>query len=187
LNHGLAATESIVHGSASALVKNSRVATITASHGAVVFVLSEAIGKTVSDQDRLQVDVALLVGEDLRSKRRNVVTGIGFTSDVEILGGVFGELLEEKSKESIDILCSSARLTDGVTTVGETDIDGLVKEDHRGVGVPGVGVVDGLNILADRAGSELKEKTSQGRASWSTVQPENDGVSLGVVSGLEEP
>lgn len=68
LNHGLAATESIIHRSASALVKDGRVATITASHGAVVFVLSEAIGETVSDQDRLQVDVALLVRENLRSK-----------------------------------------------------------------------------------------------------------------------
>lgn len=106
---------------------------------------------------------------------------------MEVLGGVFGELLEEKGKESIDILCSSARLADGVTTVGETDIDGLVKEDNRGVGVPGVRVVDGLDVLTDRAGSELEEKTGQGRASWSAVQPEDDGVILGVVSGLKEP
>lgn len=187
LNHGLAATESIVHGSASALIENSRVTTITASHGAVVFVLSEAIGETVSNQDRLQVDVALLVGKNLRGKGRNVVAGVGFTCNVEILGGVFGELLKEKSKKGIDILCSSARLTDGVTAIGETDIDGLVKEDNRGVGVPGVGVVNGLNVLADRAGSELEEKTGQGGASWTTVQPEDDGVSLGVIPGLKEP
>jgi hypothetical protein len=187
LNHRLAATESIVHGSASALVKNSRVTTLTASHGAVVLILSEAIGETVTDQNRLQVNVTLLVGENLGSKRRDVVTGVGFTCNVEVLGGVFGELFEEKGKESIDVLCSSARLADGVTTVGETNIDGLVKEDDRGIGVPGVRVIDGLDVLADRAGSELEEKTSQGRASWSTIQPENNGVSLGVVSGLKEP
>lgn len=68
LNHRLAATESIVHGLASALVKNSRVTTLTASHGAVVLILSEAIGETVTDQNRLQVNVALLVGENLGSK-----------------------------------------------------------------------------------------------------------------------
>lgn len=68
LNHRLAATESIVHGSASTLIKNGGVTTITASHGAVVFILSEAISKTVTDQNRLQVDVALLVGKDLRGK-----------------------------------------------------------------------------------------------------------------------
>lgn len=187
LNHGLAATESIVHRSASALVKDGRVTTIAASHGPVVFVLSEAIGETVSDQDRLQVDVALLVGENLRSKGRNVVTGVRFTCNVEILGSVFGELFEEEGKKSIDILCSSARLADGVIAVGETDIDGLIKEDDRSVRVPRVGVVDGLNVLADRAGAKLEEKTGQGRASWATVQPEDDGVSLGVVSGLKEP
>lgn len=115
------------------------------------------------------------------------MASVGFTSNVEVLGSVFRELLEEKSKKSIDILCSSARFADRTAAVGETDIDGLVKEDNGGVGVPGVGIVDGLDVLADRAGTELKEKTGQGRASWTAVQPEDDGVSLGVIPGLKEP
>lgn len=115
------------------------------------------------------------------------MTSVGLTSNVEVLVGVLRELLEEKGKKSIDILCCSARLANRATTVGEADVDGLVKEDNGSVGIPGVGIIDGLDVLADRAGAELKEKAGQRRASWTTVQPEDDGVSLGVISGLKEP
>ena len=115
------------------------------------------------------------------------MTSIGFTSNVEVLASVFGELLEEEGEKSINILGRSARLADRVTTVGETDIDGLVEEDNGGVRVPGVRVIDGLDVLADGAWSELEEKSGQGRASWSTIQPENNRVSLGVISRLKEP
>lgn len=58
----LAAGEGVVQGLAGALVQDSRVATITASHWAVVLVLSVAIGQSVSNQNALEINVAILVG-----------------------------------------------------------------------------------------------------------------------------
>jgi len=57
--------------------------------------LGQAIGKTISDKNRLQVDVPLLVGQNLRGKYGDVVARIRFASDVEVLLRVFWELLEE--------------------------------------------------------------------------------------------
>jgi hypothetical protein len=77
LNKALAAVERVVHALALLLAENSGPTAITTGHWAVVFVLSEAISETVTNQDGLQVDVALLVRKNLRSEDRNVVTGVG--------------------------------------------------------------------------------------------------------------
>ena len=53
------------------------------------------VGQAVADQDRLEVDVAVLVGEDLRGEDGNVVTSIRLASNVEVLLGILRELLEE--------------------------------------------------------------------------------------------
>lgn len=66
-----------IHSVALRLAQDGRVSTITASHGAVVLVLSKPIGQTVSDGDRLQVDVAVLVRKNLGGELRNVVAAIG--------------------------------------------------------------------------------------------------------------
>lgn len=187
LNHALAAVQRVVHGLASALVNNSGVATITAGHGAVVLVLGKAISETVTDQNGLQVDVALLVGQNLRSHDRDIVTSVGLASNVEVLLGVLGELLEEQGKESVDILASSNGVTDGGTAVGVADVDGLVEEDNRGIVVPRVVVVDGLDVLADGARTKFQKQSSEGGAARATVQPQDNGVVLGVVARLEEP
>ena len=97
-----------------------------------------------------------LVGED-----GDIVAGIRFSSDVEILLGVLGELVEEERKESIDILAGSNSVADRATAVGVTDVDRLVKEDNGSVVVPRVGVVDKLNLLVDGCRTELKEETGQ--------------------------
>jgi hypothetical protein len=44
-----------------------------------------------------------------------------------------------------------------------------------------------LAVLHDRSRAELHEQTHERGASGSAVEPEHDGVILGVVSGLEEP
>lgn len=121
---------------AGGLIQNSRVATLTASHWSIVRVLGETISQTVSDKHRLEVDVALLVGEDLSSEDWNVVASVGLSGNVEVLLRVFRELLEEEREQSIDILASSNGITDRRTAVGVANIDRLVKEDHGGIGVP---------------------------------------------------
>jgi len=63
----------VVHGLAGALVKNGWPATLTASHWAVVLVLGETIGQTVANEDRLEVDVALLVRQNFGSEDGDVV------------------------------------------------------------------------------------------------------------------
>ncbi|KAI6772036.1 hypothetical protein HG530_002994 [Fusarium avenaceum] len=95
LDQGLATGQSVVHRLALALAQDGGVATLTTGHGAVVSVLGVAIGKTVTDQDTLEVDVAVLVREDLVGKDGDVVTGIRLSSNVEILLGILGELMEE--------------------------------------------------------------------------------------------
>jgi len=61
LNHGLATAQGVVHRLAALLIQNSGVTTLTASHGAVVLILSQAVSQTVSNEHGLEVDVALLV------------------------------------------------------------------------------------------------------------------------------
>ncbi len=107
LNQAQAARESIVHSSTFALIEDSWVATIATSHRSVVFVLGQAISKTIANEDRLQVDIGLLVGEDLRSEDWDVVASIRFTSNMEVLLSIFWELLEEEGEESIYVLASS--------------------------------------------------------------------------------
>jgi len=91
-----AAWKSVIHCLTFALVENSWPSSITASHRPVVGVLSESICESISDKNRLQVDVALLVREDLGCKYGNVMASIRFTSDVEVLFSVFRELFEKQ-------------------------------------------------------------------------------------------
>lgn len=114
---GLASGEGIVHAAALALAENGGVATLTASHGAVVLILGERISQAVADEDGLEVDVAVLVGQDLGSEDGDVVTSIRLASNVEVLLCVLRELMEEEGKESVDILAGSDSVADSVARV----------------------------------------------------------------------
>ena len=76
LNEALAARKRVVHSLAFALRENSFVSTISASHRSVMLVLGQTIGETVTNEDGLQVDVALLVRQDFGGEDWNVVTSI---------------------------------------------------------------------------------------------------------------
>lgn len=186
-NHGLATRQGVIHRLAAALIQNSRVATVAASHWAVVLILGQAVSQTVSDKHRLEVDIALLVGQDLRSEGRDIVASVRLASDVEILLGILGELLEKEGQQGVDVLARGHSVAHGGATVGVAHIHGLVQEDHRSIGVPGEVIVDGLDLAVDRAGPKLHEEASKGGASGTTVQPEDNGVVFGVVARLEEP
>jgi len=69
----------VIHRLALALIKNSRPATLTTGHGAIVLILSKAVGKTITNKDRLEVDVALFVRENLRGKDGDIVSSIGLS------------------------------------------------------------------------------------------------------------
>jgi hypothetical protein len=127
------------------------------------------------------------VRQDLRGKDRDIVASVGLASDVEVLLGIFRELLEEQGQQSIDVLASSNSVANTAAAVRVTNVDGLIQEDDRSIGVPGVVVVDKLNLAVHRGWAELHEETGQGRAARAAVQPEDDGVVLRVVTRLEEP
>lgn len=109
----LAAGKGVVHALALALAENGRVATLSAGHGTVVLILGVGISQAVADKDGLEVDVAVLVGENLRSENRDVVSGIRLAGNMEVLLGILGELVEEQGKEGIDVLASGNRVADG--------------------------------------------------------------------------
>lgn len=48
-------------------------------------------------------------------------------------------------------------------------------------------IVDSLDILVDGTGAQLQEETSERRATGAAIEPEDDGVVLGVITRLEEP
>lgn len=145
------------------------------------------VSQTVADQNRLEVDVAILVREDFRGEDRNVVAGVAFTSDVKVLPGILRELLEEQRQQRIDVLTGSGGVADGAAAVRVANIDWLVKEDDGSVAVPGVRVILELDAIINRRRAELEEKTGEGRAARAAVEPEDDRVVLGIISRLEEP
>lgn len=180
-------------------IVQDRAVRVAAGHLGVVLVLDLGISETVANEEGGEVDVLdtwrtvqggrheLVLSVDLLTNGRDVVTGVGLSSDVEVEALVLWELLEEDLEESIDILGGGEGVGDRVT-VREANVGGLVQEDDGRVRGPRVGVEDSAGaILLDSAGAELHEETGQGRASWAAVEPEGQGVGLGFVAGLEEP
>ena len=187
LNEALATRERVIHALALGLVQDGGVATLAASHGAVMLVLGESISQAVANQDRLEVDVAVLVRQDLRGKDGNVVSSIRLARNVEVLLGILGELVEEQSQKSVDILASGNGVADRASRVRVSNIDRLIEEDYAGVLVPAKIIVDNLELLVDGRRAEFQEQAGKGRAAGAAIEPEDDGIVLGVVAGLEEP
>ena len=183
----LASREGICHGLAGGLVKNGLVATLSAGHGLVGGVLKVGVGKAVANHGALEVNVAVLVGQDLFAQGRDVVAGIRLAGDVEVLLGVLRELLEEQRQEGVDVLCGGRARAHILLAVGEAGVDGLVKEDDVGVVVPRKLVADNLALLVDVSRAQLCKEASHGRASRPAGQPKDDGILGRIIAGLEEP
>lgn len=180
----------VLHGGTLFGGQDGRFATFTASHWLVVIVLGQGVGEPITNHDRGQVKVSVLVGQNLRGEHRDVMASVGLPSDVEVLTlvDVFRELVKKQLQEVVDVLTCS----DGVGNtfgprVGEPDVDRLVKEDHRGVAVPRVRVFDGLQVGPNGRGPQFKEQPSQRGATRPTVQPKDDRVIGRVVSTFEKP
>lgn len=128
------------------------------------------------------------MGLDLGCEHGDVMASVRLTGNVELLAlVVLGELLEEEREEGVDVLSSSDGIGHRSGGVGVADVNRLIEENDRGIGVPRVRVMDRLEILTNGSRTKLKEQSRQRRTSGTSVQPQNNGIVLGVVSGLEEP
>ena len=187
LDEALAVGKSVIHRPARRLVQDSWVATLTARHRAVVCVLRESIRQTVADENALEVDVPVLMRHDLRGKNGDVMSRVRLACDMEVLLRVFGELVEEEREEGIDVLSSSDSVANRSAAIRIAYVHGLVEKDDGSIVIPRVWVVDDVQVLVDGGRTKLEEETGKGGASRPTVQPQHDGVVLGVISRLEEP
>mmetsp|Transcript_51771 Transcript_51771/g.102256 ORF Transcript_51771/g.102256 Transcript_51771/m.102256 type:complete len:398 (-) Transcript_51771:138-1331(-) len=142
------------------------------------------------------------VSIDLLDKHGDVNTGVGFASDVELVGLVLGVRVEEVGQELVGVLSSglvgvhAVRALGGTLTVRESNTLGGLKVQHVGHGGPSIGVGEHLGNAIHLVGegvvighdlSILSQKTNERRRTRSTVQPQNDRVSGGIVGGLDEP
>lgn len=149
-NHGKTTGQSIIHGLAAGWIQHRWVSTFTTGHGSVVWVLGERISQPISNQNGLEVDVAVLMSHNLGSKYWDIMSRIGFTCNMEVLLGILRKLLEEQRKKGINILSSSNCIADRVTTVGVPNVDWLIEENNGRVRVPRVRVVLHFQLFCDR-------------------------------------
>lgn len=63
----------------------------------------------------------------------------------------------------------------------------MINKNDVGVGVPRVGVSGEGEIVIDLVGTIFGEETSDGRATGTTVQPDDEGISRGIGSRVELP
>ncbi len=80
---------------------------------------------------------------------------------MEVLLCVFWKLLEEESKECIDVLACCNGVADRATTIRVANVDWLIKEDNRSVCVPGVWIVVKLQFRVNGRRAKFKEETSE--------------------------
>jgi hypothetical protein len=149
LDEALAARKSVGHSLAFTIVKDSWVTTLSTSHWLIVLVLSKTISETVTNQNRLEVDVTFLVSQDLGSENRNVVTSVRLASNMEVLLRILGELFEEEREKSVNVLASGNGVAHRTPTIRIANIDRLIKENHRGICVPRVWIVDEFEVFVN--------------------------------------
>jgi hypothetical protein len=89
------------------------------------------------------------------------MASIGLASDVELLFGVLGELLEKEREKSVYVLASCHSVAHGATTVRVADVHGLVEEDHGSIAVPRVRVGFDLGVFGDGGRSKLHKESGK--------------------------
>jgi len=154
----------------------------------VLGVLPVDAHKTITDGDTVELEVKTSLLNDIVGDGGDVVSGIRFTSDVEVsaleLGERFKEFLKEKIEISSDFIFSLVELS----TSGETSTEGLIDVEEVSVVIPGVrvdskGVVFLVNIVRTVFNKESKFTGAAG----TTSKPDNKRISVLVTSGFEKP
>ena len=120
--------------------------------------MCKTICETVADQNRLKINVAVLVRQNLRGKYRDVMASVRLARDVEALLRVLRELLEEQCEQGVDVLASGHCVADRASRVRVTNVNRLVEEDDGRIAVPRVVIMLDLLVLCDRSRAKLHEK-----------------------------
>ena len=105
-----------------------------------------------------------------------ICTTVALCGEMERLRRVFRESVQEKFQEGIDVFPSELAGIDlaAILGIGETDVDGLVKEDDIGVRIPAVGIEGHIvTAIGNSARTKLEEQPSGGTTAWASVQPQD--------------
>ena len=116
---------------------NGLVATFSTCHWTVIAVLDKRISDTIANQDRRQLKRSVSVVDNLQSKAGDIMAGIRFSSNVELILDELRKLLEEQFQKHKHILSSTSSVCDLVSTsIRISYTNRLVQKDDRSVIVP---------------------------------------------------
>lgn len=159
------------------------------SEVSILGVLLVGGNQTVTDGGTSELNPGVVLGDNLSTDGGDVVTCIRFTSDEELSTLVFSETGVETLQELPEIVSDLGfvvgEFVEADSAVASTD--GLINKNDVGVGVPRVGVGGEGEIVIDLVGTIFGEETSDGRATGTTIQPDDEGISRGVGSRVELP
>lgn len=145
--------------------------------------------QTVTDGGTSELNPGVVLGDNLSTDGGDVVTCIRFTSDEELSTLEFSETGVETLQELPEIVSDLGfvvgEFVEADSAVASTD--GLVNKNDVGVGVPRVGVGGESEIIVDLVGTIFGKETSDGRATGTTIQPDDEGISRGAGSRVELP
>jgi len=192
----------LTHVIAGALVEHRWVRRIT-SHVGVVLVLDVRVRQAIANQQGLNVDVyesggillyqrrgefALVIVVNDLCDRGDIVTSVGFASNVKLELLVSRKPFEKELEEGINVLGGSQRVAGGAPTIGVTDVQGLIQKDDASIGVPRVGIQKSVGTLViDLARAEFHQQASERRTAGAAIEPDDEGISFRVGTRFKKP
>lgn len=136
LNERLAESESLDETIVGSFVNDL----VFVGEGSVLGILPVSRDETVTNGRTLEVDIGIFLLDDVGGDGRNVVTGIRFTSNVELSALVLGESSQEFGEEGVEVLSNFVFRGFELSGVGVASTEGLVNVEDVGNVVPGVGI-----------------------------------------------
>lgn len=145
--------------------------------------------QTVTDGGTSELDEGVVFSDDSGTDGGDVVTCVRFTGDEELSSLEFDETRVETLQELPEIISDLGfvvgELVEADSAVASTD--GLIDEDDVSVGVPRERVGSQSEVIIDGEGTVFSEETSEGRASGTTIQPNDEGISRRIGTRVELP
>ena len=130
-----------------------------------------------------------MFSDDLRSNRRNVVSCVWFTSDVEWSSLELFVVGVESKKELPEIVSDFSFIVCELieTNFAVTSSNWLINEDKVCIAVPRVSIRSEVEIVLNYERAIFSEETSERRASRTAIQPDNKRISWRIRTGIELP